>query len=668
MSHPLTRRHVLRLGGATMVVAGVGSLPASVHARTVIEADLVVYGATAAGIVAAVQAHRMGRTAVVIDPGTHLGGLTTGGAGVTDTGTGAAIGGIAGEFYRRVHARYERTGLTATLPPRYRFEPHVASAVVDDLLEGTNVVVYFGQRLTRVDRRGTRITGVATDSGRLFRAPVYIDASYEGDLMDGAGVRWTLGREGNAVYGETLGGVRLGQRHQFTLPVSPYRVDGDPASGLLPGIARELAPPGSADPAIPAYSYRMCLTVSGERIPFTRPDGYDPDDYELLWRCVERGWTGPYFSARTVGGHKTDSASNGPISTDHIGFNGEYPTADYARRAAIAAEHRRYQQGLLWFLTQDPRLPSAVRSVTGAWGLAADEFTTTGGWSPQLQVREARRMVSDQVMTERHCRGRARVSDPVALAGHAIDANGCQRVAVDGRVRNEGDVTAAVPDPYPVSYRSIVPSAAECTNLLVPVCLSTSHVASGSLRTEPVTMVLAQSAATAAVMAAADGIAVQDVPYPALADRLQADGQILRWPVPGVEVIIDNGYAAGVRRRGRWRRHTHVPGYHGGDYEDDGNTAKGVTSMRFIPRLPADGRWTVQMRWTAGTDRASNVPVDIHHAGGVTTRRIDQRESGGAWVPLGSFRFSAGRQGSVLLRTDGTDGYVIADAVRFVYD
>ncbi|GGL87372.1 FAD-dependent oxidoreductase [Micromonospora yangpuensis] len=679
MSTVFGRRQLLRLGGATLVIAGTAGFHQPTQASTgrpaglaelaagTVTADLVVYGATSAGIMAAVQMRRMGRTALIVDPGGHVGGLTTGGLGYTDSGTSAAIGGLAAEFYRRVHAHYAGTPVTPTAPMRLVFEPHVAAEVFADLLTEYAVPVYLNARLTTVQRTGDRITGIVTDNGQLFTGPMFVDASYEGDLMAAAGVTYTVGREANSVYGETINGVQLRTGHQFTLPVDPYVVAGSPASGLLPGISvAPVARNGSGDELIQAYNFRMCLTRSADRIPFPRPDGYDPADYELLLRYVQAGYPGPFYTTHSVGGGKTDSNNNGAFSTDFIGANHAYPTATWAQRESIVAAHRTYQQGLMWFLANDPRLPTTVRSATAAWGLAADEFGATGGWPPQLYVREARRMISGYVLTERDCRGSGQVTDSVGLASYTMDSHNCQRVVVDGQVRNEGDVQVGVPGPYPISYRSIVPTAGQCANLLVPVCLSASHIAYGSIRMEPVFMILGQSAATAASLALAAGTSVQQVDVPALQARLRADGQLLSWPPGGEGAIVVDNAALGVTRAGTWLASSAIGGYHGIDYEHDDNTGKGVNRFRFTPTLPTAGAWTVQLRWTANANRASNVPVDITHDGGTTTTVVDQRGSGGQWVALGTYAFPAGTAGSVLIRTDATDGYVVADAARFV--
>ncbi|MFY1684709.1 FAD-dependent oxidoreductase [Micromonospora sp. WMMD730] len=667
MSSALTRRHLFRLGGATLVVAAGTGLGLPALAAGTVTVDLVVYGATSAGIMAAVQMRRLGGTAVIVEPGRHVGGLTTGGLGYTDSGTSAAIGGLAGEFYRRVYARYHGTPVTPDSPMRLVFEPHVAAGVLDDLLTEHAVPVYLDAPLATVARAGDRITGLVTEHGQLFTGPMFVDATYEGDLMAAAGVSYTVGREANTAYGETINGVQLRGEHQFTRPVDPYVVPGDPASGLLPGIsAAPVARNGTGDERIQAYNFRMCLTQAAGRVPFPQPAGYDPADYELLLRYVQAGYTGPFFTTQSVGGGKTDSNNTGAFSTDFIAANHAYPTATRAQRDSLTADHLTYQQGLMWFLANDPRLPASVRSGVAGWGLAADEFTATGNWPPQLYVREARRMVSAYVMTERDCRGTVRAADSIGLASYTMDSHNCQRVVVDGLVKNEGDVQVGVPGPYPVSYRSVVPAAGQCANLFVPVCLSATHIAYGSIRMEPVFMILAQSAATAAKLALDTGAPVQQVDVAALQARLRRDGQILAWPptVDG-EIVVDNR-SAGVTRAGVWVGSTAIGGYWGSDYEHDGNTGKGVNRLRFTPSLPTAGSWAVHLRWTADPNRAGNVPVDVVHGGGVTTRVVDQRTSGGQWVSLGTYQFPAGTAGSVLIRTEGTDGYVVADAARFV--
>ncbi|MEU8152255.1 FAD-dependent oxidoreductase [Micromonospora sp. NPDC048986] len=664
---PLSRRRLLVAGGAGLVLAGLTDPFRATPARAAVTtADLVVYGATSGGLAAAITMRRLGRTAVVVEPTSHVGGLSTAGLGATDTGVQASIGGLAAEFYRRVYVKYHGGTLTPTSPLRMTFEPHVATTVFAEMLAEAGVPVVVDARLAGLGRTGNRITELRTEDGSIYRGGVFVDATYEGDLLAMAGVGFTVGRESNDTYGETINGVQSRNTHQFAYPVDPYVTAGSPASGLLPGIsATPLAPQGSGDDRIQAYCFRMCLTQAANRIPFGKPSGYDPIRYELLLRHIQAGYPGPYFTTHSVGGAKTDSNNNGAVSTDNIGFNYAYPTASWVTRESIIAEHRSYQQGLMWFLANDSRLPASVRDSTARWGLPVDEFTGTGGWPPLLYIREARRMISAYVMTEADCRGRVRATDSVGLASYTMDSHNCQRVVVDGKVRNEGDVQIGVPAPYPVSYRAIVPHQAQCANLLVPVCLSASHIAYGSIRMEPVFMILGQAAATAASLALAGNLAVQAVSVPALQARLRQDGAVLEWGSTS-EVILDNASSSGITRAGTWLRSTSTGGYYGPDYEHDGNVGKGVNRLRFRPTLPASGSWTVQLRWTGHPNRATNVPVDIAYSGGLVTTTVDQRQSGGQWVPLGTYPFTAGSDGSVLIRTEDTDGYVVADAVRFV--
>ncbi|MES2461174.1 MAG: FAD-dependent oxidoreductase [Armatimonadota bacterium] len=502
-----------------------------------IETDVCIYGGTSAGVAAAVQLSRMGKKAVILEPGGHLGGLSAGGLGQTDIGHKEAIGGISREFYGRVGKKY---GMTAE---EWRFEPHVASQVFGDLIAEAKVPVHYRQFLKSVEKQGNRITTLTTESGLTVRARVFIDATYEGDLMAQGKVGFHVGREANAVYKETLNGIQVHKTHQFNHPVDPYVVEGDPKSGLLPGITSGKIPgTGEGDNRVQAYNFRLALTNDPDnRIAFEKPEGYDPKEYVLLARYLKAGWPESevfrkfdpiHNSASKEPGRylKVDKNNHGATSTDFIGRNHDYPTADYATRERIFQEHVRYTQGLMWFMGNDPAVPPAIRTRWNTWGLCKDEFTETGGWPHQLYVREARRMVADYVMTERNCVGKEVIPDPVGLAAYQMDSHNCQRFVKDGHVSNEGDVQTGNVPPYPISFRSIVPKKAQCDNLLVPVCLSASHIAYGSIRMEPVFMILGQSAATAAAMAIDTKAAVQDIPYEKLKARLLEDKQILVGP------------------------------------------------------------------------------------------------------------------------------------------
>jgi ribulose 1,5-bisphosphate synthetase/thiazole synthase len=496
--------------------------------------DLVVYGGTSAGVTAAVQAARMGKSVVLVEPGKHLGGLTTGGLGATDTGNKGAIGGLAREFYRRLGKHYGAG-------ESWTFEPHVAEAAIEAMLAEHKVPVLRGERLDLargVEKQGRRIVAITMESGKLLAGRMFLDCTYEGDLMAKAGVSYTVGRESNATYRETLNGVQLGsKKHQFLTKVDPYVRPGDPASGLLPGIHGDSpGEHGQGDRRVQAYNFRMCLTKDpANRLPFPKPDPYDPLRYELLLRYIHSGVFDALDSSKPMPGGKTDTNNNGAFSTDNIGMNYDYPEGDYATRERIVKEHIAYQQGMMWFLANDPRVPKKVRDEVGQWGLCKDEFVDNGGWSHQMYVREARRMVSELVMTEHHCQGREKAGDSVGLASYGMDSHNTQRYVKDGYAQNEGDVQVHGFPPYAIGYRSIVPKAAECENLLVPVCMSASHIAYGSIRMEPVFMILGQSAATAACQALDQQVSVQRVDVAKLQARLRADGQVLDWPARRTE-------------------------------------------------------------------------------------------------------------------------------------
>ena len=578
-------------------------LPAPLRAEF-IETDVCVFGASSGGIAAAIQAARMGKSVVIAEPGHFIGGLTTGGLGATDIGNKAAIGGIAREFYRRIAKHYAQdsawkfetraeyftrrgsgqskaSDLTSADATMWTFEPHVAEAVFNEMLKAARVPVYFEQRLEFVRKEGGRITEMVVENANVYRAKMFIDATYEGDLLAKCDVSFVVGRESNREYDETLNGIRAETpKHQFLVAVDPYVKPGHTNSGLLPFIqGREASAsggsssdsdkigdddedtdkpasktkkedsyrqagrfggkPGEGDTRVQTYNYRLCFTTNAaNRMPLEAPRQYRAANYELLAR---------YLEALVAGGHqpklsefwnpiwlpnqKTDINNNGGFSTDFIGANWDYPEADYKVRERIAKEHEDYTRGFLTFLATSPRVPENMRNEMKLWGPCKDEFQTTDGWPNQLYVREARRMISDYVMTESHCRGQQKAEDSISLAAYNMDSHNVRRIVKNGRAENEGDVQVAPMSPYPISYRAIVPKRSECENLLVPVCLSASHIAYGSIRMEPVFMILGQSAATAACLAIDEKVRVQKVEYAKLRARLLADKQILEWPV-----------------------------------------------------------------------------------------------------------------------------------------
>jgi hypothetical protein len=539
----------LVLGGLLAPVAPAAEQP--------VTADVVIYGGTSGAIAAAVQATAMGKSVVVVSPDRHLGGLSSGGLGWTDSGRKEVIGGLARDFYRRLKRHYDRPEAwvhqqsadykhyATDADAIWVFEPKVAEAAFEAWVEEHGIPVVRDAWLDReqgVVKEGQRIVSITTLDGRTFVGTMFIDATYEGDLMAAAGVSFTTGREANATHGETLNGVQTkrAKSHQFTNKVSPYVVPDDPASGLLPRI-HDGSPgeEGEGDHRIQAYNFRLCMTdVPANRVPFPKPAGYDPLHYELLLRDLQAGSRHVFGKFDPVPNGKTDTNNHGSFSTDNIGMNYDYPEASYDRRREIIAEHAAYQQGYYWFLVNDPRVPEDVRRKMGQWGLAKDEFLDNGHWPHQIYVREARRMVSDFVVAEPHLRRLEPTPDPVGMGSYNMDSHNVQRYVAhdeDGRAyaRNEGDIQVSPGGPYPVSYRAIVPRVGECENLLVPVAMSASHIAYGSIRMEPVFMILGQSAATAAALAMDGMVAVQRVPYAALRERLLADGQVLEFtPTP----------------------------------------------------------------------------------------------------------------------------------------
>ena len=635
--------------------------------------DVAVYGGTSGGVAAAVQAARMGKKVVLIEPGKHLGGLTSGGLGATDIGNKGAIGGVSREFYHRVGKHYGKD-------EAWTFEPHVAEQVMNDLVHDAGVAVVFNERLdlaAGVKKKAGRITAIVMESGRMFSARVYIDTSYEGDLMAKAGVAYHVGREANAVYGETFNGVQLGStKHQFKVPVDPYVKPGDPASGLLPGI-HDGSPGehGHGDRRVQAYNFRMCLTDDpANRLPFPKPPKYDPLRYELLRRYIEAGVFDALGSNLPMPNRKTDTNNNGAFSTDDIGMNYEYPDGDYATREAIFQEHVDYQQGLMWFLANDPRLPEAVRKAVNRWGLCQDEFTDSGGWPHQLYVREARRMISDYVMTQHNCQGRQTAEDPIGLAAYGMDSHNTQRWVRDGHAINEGDVQVHGFQPYPIAYRSIVPKKSECENLLVPVCLSASHIAYGSIRMEPVFMVLGQSAATAACQAIDGEMAVQDIDIKRLEERLLADQQILAWHGPARLGAIDPASLPGMViddmgavRKGEWIESTAIGGFIGTGYLHDGNADKGRKSLQFKFTVKKAGRHEARLAYSPHENRATNVPVAVLVHGTEKLTTVNERRPPAVekrFASLGTFDLAAGDAVVVTVANLGTDGYVVVDAVQ----
>jgi len=478
-------------------------------------------------LVAALEAESRGLSVLLLNPGRHIGGMTTSGLGYTDFGNEAVVGGRARRFYEAVGEHYGEA-------IAWTFEPSVATKVFAEWIRTSGIEILHGFYVAETKREQNRLGEIISTSGLRVAGEMFLDASYEGDLMKAAGVSHCLGRESNDTYGETHNGFQIRDQHQFECRVDPFVVPGNPASGLIRGVHRiGTSPSGTGDQLIQAYNFRVCMTRRPDiRVAFPKPSGYDERDYELLARYFAAGWEmglradGSFKKYDQVPNGKTDTNNAGAVASDFIGGNWDFPRASYEQRERIYQAHLNYQQGLLWFLQNSPRVPGKVQQAIRAYGLAADEFTDTGHWPTQLYLRECWRLQGECVMTEQHCVGSRTVDDPVGMGAYTMDSHNCQRVVVDGRVLNEGDVQVALKSPYGISYRALTPRRGECENLLVPVCLSASHIAYGSIRMEPVFMGLGQAAAIAACLCLESCQAVQQLSYPKLRAELERAGLV----------------------------------------------------------------------------------------------------------------------------------------------
>ena len=523
-------------------------------------ADVIVYGGTSSAVMAAVQVSRMNRSVIMVSPDMHLGGLSSSGLGFTDTGNKEVIGGLAREFYHLVYDHYQKPeswkwqeqseygnrgqgspAIDGEKRTMWIFEPHVAEEAFEKMITDNKITVFRDEWLNRetgVKKNKESIISIETLSGKIFKGEVYIDATYEGDLMAAAGVNYTVGREANRVYNEVWNGVQkdaFHHGHWFKDNIDPYKIPGDPSSGLLPRISSEVpGENGTGDNKIQAYCFRLCLTQHPEnRVPITKPEGYDSTQYELLVRLSETRWNEFFGKYDPIPNMKTDVNNHGPFSYDNIGMNWDYPEASYEKRIDIIKEHETYQKGLLYFMATDKRIPSDVREMMNKWGYAKDEFTDNGNWPYNIYVRESRRMIGEYVMTENDVLGKRDVPLPVGMGSYTMDSHNIQRyVTPDGFVQNEGDIGVRPDRPYQIDMGAIMPVKSECNNLLVPVCVSSSHIAFGSIRMEPVYMTLGQSAGTIASLAIENKENIHHLDYNDIRERLEADGQILNYPLP----------------------------------------------------------------------------------------------------------------------------------------
>jgi len=640
--------------------------------------DVVVYGATAGGVAAAVAAAGEGGSVALIEPRHHVGGMTSGGLGATDFGRKQVIGGMARDFYEELGEHYGE-------PISWYFEPHQAERVLRRWLREARVDVFFGSRLDAVEKEGGRIAAITLENGARFTADMFIDCSYEGDLLPRAGVSYTWGREGRDAYGESLAGrIEYSDKHQFSVPVNPR----DDAGNLLPLVfTGEGGAPGSADQKVQAYNFRLCMTQNPKnRVAWPRPEGYDPAEWELLRR---------YLAARpetkfaelcnpiAMPGGKTDTNNNGPISTDYIGASWGYPEGSYEEQAAIWADHERYVKGFFYFLAHDPGVPAELQAEVRSWGLAKDEFTDTDNWPHQLYVREARRMVGSYVTRQSDLQESRRKDDSIGMASYNSDSHHVQRLPAtasphwpDGTpsTLNEGDMQVGV-RPYDMPYRSFVPQIAECENLLVGCAFSASHVAYSSMRMEPQYMIIGQALGIAAALAREGNTPVQDIDVTALQAKLRSLGAVLHedeaipeWvrasDLPGV--VMDNDRAELI---GNWKPSVSAGPFVGLDYVHDDNAASSENMARFNPGSLAPGRYEIRLSYSANPNRAARALVRVHTASGVVELHLDQRASQGALAPfvnLGLYDIAAGGGTVEIVGSPDAGGVLSADCVQWL--
>ncbi|MFT3700887.1 MAG: FAD-dependent oxidoreductase [Agriterribacter sp.] len=640
--------------------------------------DVCVYGGTSSGVIAAYTAKKMGKSVLLIEPGNHLGGLTSGGLGYTDIGNKFAISGLALDYYRRIGKHYGKF-------EQWIFEPHIAENLFKEYIQRGNVDVLFSRRLKKVKKSQATIESIVlessvnnSDKDIIVDAKVFLDCSYEGDLMAQSGVSYTVGREANDQYQELYNGVQLRDKHQFLDGIDPYKIKGKPESGLLWGISdATLAAQGTGDKKVQTYNFRICLTDNiANRISITKPEEYDPARYELLIRVLEKEPLRPFdliMKPDSMPHQKTDINNNGPFSTDMIGMNYEYAEGSYNKRKEIQHAHELYTKGFLYFIGHDPRVPEHLRNEMLKWGYPKDEYTDNGNWSPQMYIREARRMVGEYVMTQANCEGKEIVTDGIGMAAYTMDSHNCQRIVIEKNgvkmVKNEGDVQVGGFPPYPVAYRSLIPKQQECTNLLVPVCLSASHIAYGSIRMEPVFMVMGQTAATAAVMAIDQHTSVQQINIQKLQQELiknpLADGSV-------ADILIDNEQDDDLVLQGEWKKNIKSRSSYASSSLQCDSGVSDLRSVKFMPAIQQSGKYKIYSYSPANDKAATSTMFNIFDGKSIQTVSVNiknvkiEGQTSGEWVYVGTSFFTKDTRPYVEITNKNADGIIIADAVLLV--
>ena len=665
-------------------------LSLSAHAAT--EADVIVYGATPGGFCAAIAAAREGASVILLEPTAHVGGVNTGGLCFSDSNqtVRSTVLGLFEEWHARVEKDYQQRGVT--LPYKvsekdhthWTYEPHIAAKITKEMLDAAGVKVLTERVLKSVLKDGTHITKLLTREGE-FEAKMFIDGTYEGDLMAAAGVSWTIGREGRKEFGESLAGKRYPKRKMH---MSGLDADGKPLPFITTTDAGSVQ---DGDKNVMIYSFRLCVTKdAANRVPFPKPTNYDPARFEILRRYFAQEKR-PHllWDLYPLPGNKFD-ANNGIGKQFSMGLMGAcngWSEADEAGRAAIWEAHKQYTLEMHHFLSTDAAVPAAIREEYAQIGLCKDEFPDYGHWSPQLYVREGRRMIGEYIMSEKDIMKEPQKDDAIVVSSFPIDSHDCQRVGTGKFVINEGTIMPVrVPGrqhgyAYHIPYRAITPKAGECENLLVPVALSCTHVGISSIRVEPTWMILGQSAGIAAAMSAKQNLAVQKLPYPALRERLLAQKQVLELPVladlppepkgamnidpktlPGI--VLDNEQA---ELKGEWSRSSNFKPHIGTGYFHDDKREDGESSAIFRFKAPKPGKYDLRMAYSAHETRATKVPLTIESGGHTSQLTVNQTQplpAGAAFRSICTVDLEG--ETTITITNQETDGFVILDSLQLV--
>ena len=666
----------------------------TISARAATRADVIVYGATPGGFCAAVAAAREGASVILLEPTMHVGGVNTGGLCFSDSNqtVRSTVLGLFEEWHQRVESVYHTQGVE--LPYKvsekdhkpWTYEPHVAAKVTKQMLDEAGVKVMPKQALKAVNKDGARITKLVTSGGE-FEAQVFIDGSYEGDLMAAAGVSWTIGREGRKAFGESLAGK---QYSKPKMKISGLGADGKP----LPLITTlDAGPDDEGDKNVMVYSFRLCVTKDAAiRVPFPQPAHYDPARFEVVRRyfAQEKRPILPW-DLYPLPGNKLD-ANNGigkQFSMGLVGACNGWCEADEAGRAVIWEAHKQYTLEFHHFLTTDAAVPEAIRKEMSELGLCRDEFADYEHWSPQLYVREGRRMIGNYIVSQKDIMKEPEKEDAIVVSSFPADSHDCQRVGTAEFVTDEGTI---MPQrmagrrhgyPYHIPYRAITPKAAECTNLLVPVALSCTHVGMSSIRVEPTWMILGQSAGVAAALSAKQNVAVQQLPYPALRERLLAQKQVLDLPVlselppePKGAMSIDPKTLPGIvlddsqaELKGPWTPSSNFKPHIGTGYLHDDKRGDGASSATFRFKAPKSGTYELRMAYSAHETRAKEVPLTVQSGTRSTTLSVDETlplPAGEAFRRVGMVTLDSTVDTILTITNTGTHGFVILDAIQFI--